>query len=113
MENFYSIQLPSNLLESIYALGLKFFGVLGFVLLAWLLIKFILFVVRKSLRLSKANSKFDKLQKMMNIPFEINFENVIVGFVKWALILILVTIGADILGFPVISAEIGKIIQYI
>src|SRR5690606_31275383 len=61
----------------------------------------------------KANSKFDKLQKLMNIPFEINFENVIIGFVKWGLILILVTIGADILGFSVISAEIGKIIQYI
>lgn len=113
MENFNSIQLPSNLLELIYTLGLKFVGVLGFVIIAWLLIKFILFVVRKSLRLSKANSRFEKLQKIMNIPFEINFEHVIVGFVKWGLILILVTIGADILGFSVISAEIGKIIQYI
>jgi hypothetical protein len=113
MENFFSTRLPNNLLESIYAMGLKFFGVLGFVLLAWLLIRFILFVVRKSLRLFKANSKFDKFQKMMNIPFEINFEKVIVGFVKWGLILILVTIGADILGFTVISTEIGKIIQYI
>ena len=60
-----------------------------------------------------ANSKFDRLKKMMNIPFEINFGNVIIGFVKWGLILVLVTIGADILGFSVISAEIGKIIQYI
>jgi hypothetical protein len=107
------MQLPSNLLESIYALGLKFIGVLGFVLIAWLLIKFILFVVRKSLRLSKANIRFEKLQKMMNIPFEINFEKVIIAFVKWGLILIVVTIGADMLGFSVISAEIAKIIQYI
>lgn len=113
MENFFSTQLPNNLLESMYAFGLKFFGVLGFVLLAWILIRFILFVIRKSLRISKANSQFEKLQKMMNIPFEINFENVIIGFVKWGLILILITMGADILGFPVISAEIGKIIQYL
>ena len=113
MENFFSIQLPNNLLESIYALGINFLGVVGFVLLAWILVRFILFVVRKSLRISKANAKFDRLKEMMNIPFEINFGNVIIGFVKWGLILILVTIGADILGFSVISAEIGKIIQYI
>src|SRR5690554_7489434 len=113
MENFFSIQLPSDLLESFYALGINFLGVVGFVLLAWILVRFILFVVRKSLRISKANAKFDRLKEMMNIPFEINFGNVIIGFVKWGLILILVTIGADILGFSVISAEIGKIIQYI
>lgn len=113
MEKFYSIKLPGNILESIYALGIKFLGVLAFVLLAWLLIKCVLFVVRKSLRLSNANSRFDKLQKMMNIPFEVDFEKVVIGFVRWSLILIMVTIGADILGFPVISAEIGKIIQYI
>lgn len=112
MENFYSIQLPNNLLESMYAFGAKFIGVLGFVLLSWILIRIILFVVRKSLRLSKANSKFEKIQKMVNIPIEINFENVIIGFLRWGLILILVTMGADILGFSVISAEIGKIIQY-
>src|SRR5690606_11964243 len=113
MENLFSVELPKDILESIYALGLEFFAALGFVLLAWLLIKIVLFVVKKSLRIFKANAKFDRLQKLMNIPFEINFEKVIVGFVKWGLILILVTIGADILGFTVISTEIGKIIQYI
>ena len=113
MENLFSVELPKDILESIYALGLKFFAALGFVLLAWLLIKIVLFVVKKSLRIFKANAKFDRLQKLMNIPFEINFEKVVIGFVKWGLILVLVTIGADILGFTVISSEIGKIIQYV
>jgi len=113
MENFFSLELPKDLLASIYGLGLKFLAAIGFVLLAWLVVKIILFVVRKSLRLLKANTKFDQLQQLMNIPFEMDFEKVVLGFVEWGLILVLVTIGADILGFTVISIEIGKIIQYI
>src|SRR5690606_26973789 len=73
----------------------------------------ILNVDRQSLRLIKSKAKFDRLQKLMDLPFEIDFELVVLGFVKWGLILVLVTIGADILGFTVISAEIGKIIQYV
>src|SRR5690554_5583494 len=112
MENFFSTQLPNNLLETMYAFGLKFFGALGFVHLAWILIRFIVYGVRKSLMISKADSKFENLQRMMNITFEINLANVIIGFVKWGLIMILITIGVDILDFTVISTEIGKIIQY-
>lgn len=113
MDNLYSWELPKDLLASLYELGLKFLAALGFVLLAWASVKIILFVVRKSLRLLKANAKFGQLQKLMNLPFAIDFEKVVLGFVKWCLILVLVTMGSDILGFTVISAEIGKVIQYI
>jgi len=113
MEKLFSMEMPKDLMASLYAMGLNFVAALGFVLLAWGLVATLLFVVRKSLRLFKANAKFDRLQKLVNLPFEINFEAVVLGFVKWGLILILVAIGADILGFTVLSVEIGKIIQYV
>ena len=83
-----------------------------------LLLKFILFIIRKSLRYIKLDRLMAKLNDENNSSsiFNskiINPEKIILGFVKWFLILIFIIIGADILNLDVVSNEIGKIVQYL
>ena len=112
MKDNFSIQLPSNLLDSLYLLGLKFIKITIFIVLAWIILRIILSIIKRFLKLSKAKSKFEWVQEKIKLPFQLDLERLLIGFVRWSLILILVTIGADILEFPSVSYHMTKIIDF-
>jgi uncharacterized protein HemY len=59
MKDNYSIQIPDNLLDSLYILGLKFIKIILFIVLAWIVLRIVLSILKKFLKLSKAKTKFE------------------------------------------------------
>jgi hypothetical protein len=112
MEDSFSLRVPDNLLDSLYSLGLKFVKIILFIILAWIVLRIVLSILKKFLRLSRAKSNFEWIQHKIKLPFQIDLERVLTGFVRWSLILILVTIGADILEFPSVSYQMTRIIDF-
>jgi hypothetical protein len=115
MKNDLNFNLLDELMKNVYEfLPRIIFGVL-FIILAWLLLKVILFIIKKSLKLTKISSLSEKLNELpfLNSDFKIDPEKIILVFVKWFLILIFVIIGAELLDFTLISNEVGKLIRYL
>ena len=115
MKTDLNFNLLDELLRNTYEFLPKIiFGVL-FVVLAWLLLKLILFIVKKSLKFTKISFLTEKLNSLsfLNTDFKIDPEKIILVFVKWFLILIFIIVGAEILNFNLISNEVGKLIHYL
>lgn len=112
MEDNFSFRIPDNLLDSLYGLGLKFVKIILFIILAWIVLRIVLSILKKFLKVSKAKTNFEWIQQKIKLPFQIDMESVLIGLVRWSLILILVTIGADILEFPSVSYQMTRIIDF-
>lgn len=115
MKTDLNFNLLDELLRNTYEFLPKIiFGVL-FIVLAWLLLKLILFIVKKSLKFTKISFLTEKLNSLsfLNADFKIDPEKIILVFVKWFLILIFIIVGAEILNFNLISNEVGKLIHYL
>lgn len=94
----------------------KVLGFIGFILLAWILIKLLLYVVRKALNRTKINEWSKKLSRTEifgNTTINIVLTNVILGVLRWLLILIFVLVGADIFGLEIVSQGISSFIAYL
>lgn len=94
----------------------KVFGFIGFVLLAWIFIKILLYVVRKALNKTKIDEWSKKLSKTEifgNTTINIVLTSVILGVLRWLLILIFILIGADVFGLNMVSEGIGNFIAYL
>lgn len=115
MKTDLNFNLLDELLRNTYEFLPKIiFGVL-FIVFAWLLLKLILFIVKKSLKFTKISFLTEKLNSLsfLNADFKIDPEKIILVFVKWFLILIFIIVGAEILNFNLISNEVGKLIHYL
>ncbi|PNQ72307.1 small-conductance mechanosensitive channel [Hanstruepera neustonica] len=115
MKKDINFNLLEELMQNVYDfLPRLVFGIL-FVLATWLLLKLILFIVKKSLKLTKINYLSEKLNNVpfLNSEFKIDPEKIILVFVKWFFILIFIIIGAEILNFDLVSNEVGKLIHYL
>lgn len=91
-----------------------FFGLL-FILFAWLLLKLILFVVKKSLKFAKIDVLTDKLNDIsfLDADFKTKPEKIILIFVKWFFILVFIIVGAEVLELNLVSNEVGKLLGYL
>ncbi|KJD33054.1 hypothetical protein PK35_08795 [Tamlana nanhaiensis] len=113
------IKLDFTLLETIMAniylaLPKILLGVL-FVVVAWVVLKLVLFLVKKSLKFTKLDKLSDKLNEIPFLSSNLNLklDKVILIFVKWFLILIFLIIGSDFLGLSFISNEVSKLINFL
>lgn len=116
MKTTLDLRLLENLLESIYKVTPKILGGIVLIILGWLVLKLVLFILKKSLKLTRIDelvAKFYDKNPIFSSAVKIEPTKVILFFVKWFLILVLVIIGADMLGLTMISAEIGKLIAYL
>ncbi len=94
----------------------KVFGFVGFVLLAWIFIKVLLYVVKKALNKTKIDEWSKRLSKTEifgNTTINIVLTTVILSVLKWLLVLIFILIGADIFGLNMVSEGIGSFIAYL
>ena len=94
----------------------KVVGGIVFIILSWLLLKLILFIAKKSLKLTKIDSLLENVNDKNPIfgdSVKIKPTKIILAFLKWFLILILIIVGADILGLSIVSNEVGKLVQYL
>lgn len=94
----------------------KIAGIIIFIIAGWLLLKFLLFILKRFLKLSKVdvlNKKLNEIELFDSTNFKIDFTKIILFFVKWIVILVIIIVGADIFGLSKISEEIGKLIDFL
>lgn len=94
----------------------KIVGALIILLIGWLVTKIVLFVLGKVLKLAKMDTLSDKINEMDLFgkgDFKIDIIKVILGFVKWLLLLVFLIVAADILSWEIISTEIGNLLRYL
>lgn len=89
---------------------------LVFVLVAWLLIKVFLYIVRKALAKTKIDEWSKKLSKTEifgNSTINIVLTNAILAVLKWFLIFVFVMVGAEMFGLTVVSDGIKSFFAYL
>lgn len=94
----------------------KIIGATVIMLLGWLVIKIVMYLLGRILRLAKVNLLNDKINGMgmtSKGDFKIDVVKIILGFVKWLLILVFLIVAADILNWQIISVEIGNLLHYL
>lgn len=111
-----SFNTISSILNDVIAVLPSILGAFFVLILGWLLSKFIRFLLRKLLRLAKIDSITERINEAKIFGEEaalIDLEKIILGFVKWALLLVFVIIAADITELTVISTEIANLLRYL
>ncbi|MEC7263232.1 MAG: hypothetical protein VXW38_05795 [Bacteroidota bacterium] len=94
----------------------KIIGAVLVLVVGWLFVKVVLFVLGKILKLAKVDLLNDKINGMVvtgKSDFTIDVVKIILGFVKWLLILAFLIVAADILNWQIISVEIGNLLHYL
>ncbi|MGB0879700.1 MAG: mechanosensitive ion channel family protein [Polaribacter sp.] len=91
-------------------------GFIGFIIISWLIIKLFLFIVRKALSKTKIDEWSEKLSETKifgNSSINVVLTKVILGVLKWFLILIFVMAGAGIFKMTAISDGISSFFAYL
>ncbi|MEZ4793312.1 MAG: mechanosensitive ion channel [Gelidibacter sp.] len=91
-------------------------GALLVLIFGWLLTKLVIYLLKRFLKLVKADIFMDNLKQRevfgtMNLNFQLS--NVIAGIVKFIMLLIFLTVALEILNWHVISQEIGNLLRYL
>lgn len=91
-------------------------GFIAYIILVWIVIRVILYVVRKVLAKTKIDQWSDKLSKTKifgDTTINIVLTNVILGVLKWFMILVFVMIGAGIFKITVVSDGLKSFFAYL
>ncbi|MEL7270440.1 MAG: mechanosensitive ion channel domain-containing protein [Bacteroidota bacterium] len=94
----------------------KIIGALIILVIGWLVTKIVLFVLGKVLKLAKMDRLSDKINEMDLFGkggFKLDIIKIVLGFVKWLLLLVFLIVAADILSWEIISTEIGNLLRYL
>lgn len=94
----------------------KIIGAIIVLLIGWIVTKIILFVLGKILKLAKMDALSDKINEMNLFgkgDFKFDIIKIVLGFVKWLLLLVFLIVAADILSWEIISTEIGNLLRYL
>jgi len=115
MNNKLNLTLLEELWRKVYEIFPKIIFSILFIIISWLLIKIILYIVKKSLKLSRINQLTQKINDIpiLNSALKIELEKIILFFIKWFLILVFIIIGSDFLELDIISKELSKLIDYL
>ncbi|MFY0630427.1 MAG: hypothetical protein JXR05_08600 [Flavobacteriaceae bacterium] len=102
----------NNMVDSIPAV----LGFIAFVIVSWIVIKVFLWLVKKALSKTKIDEwskKLNETEIFGNTTINIVLTKVILGVLKWFLILIFVMVGSEMYGVKVVSEGITGFIAYL
>src|SRR5690606_23398278 len=88
-------------------------GAIVVLLLGWLITKLILYVTKKTLKLTKIEKLEEKINEIEfygNKHLKVDIAKVILTIVKWTMIIILLIIVSDILNLKIISEQISNLL---
>ncbi len=91
-------------------------GAIVILIFGWLITKLIVFIIKKALKLAKADKIDDKLNDIGlfgegGVQFDII--KMVSSFVKWFLLLVFMVVAAEVGGLDMISQLIGDLMAYI
>ncbi|MBL4606116.1 MAG: hypothetical protein JKY02_10780 [Flavobacteriaceae bacterium] len=105
-----------KILEDVVASLPKVLGFIGFVIISWIFIKIFLWLIKKALSKTKIDEwskKLNETEIFGNTTINIVLTKVILGVLKWFLILIFVMAGSGIFGLDVVSEGISAFFAYL
>jgi len=111
-----SLDSLQNIWDTILSGLPKVLGFIGYIIVSWLLIKVLLYIIKKALSKTKLDEWSEKLKETKifgNTTINIVLTKVILTTLKWFLVLVFVLIGADIFGLDMVSEGIGSFIAYL
>lgn len=91
-------------------------GAIVVLIIGWLMSKLIVKIIKKALRIAKANKLDDKLNEIEIVEGkQLNFDTikVVSTFVKWIIYIMLLIVVSDILNLKIISEQISEFLSYI
>lgn len=91
-------------------------GAIVIIILGWLLTKIVVGIIRKALKLAKADKLDDKINEIEifeDRKLNFNIIKIVSKFVKWIMYIMIVIIVADVLNLTMISEEIRNILRYL
>ncbi|MCW2119105.1 mechanosensitive ion channel family protein [Flavobacterium sp. 7A] len=116
-------QLQSDTLNTINTLFFKIGeGLISFIyailvlVIGWAISKGLIFILRKALAVSsidKVGEKINESDLFGKSEYKINISEIIIGFVRWILILVFMIIAADVMQWTIISVEISNLLRYL
>ncbi len=89
---------------------------IAFILIAFLAYKLVLWIVKRLLKVSKiekVNTMVNDMDFLQNSNIKINLTNIILGIVKFVMVLFILIVGAEFLNLKIVSEQIGKLIEYL
>jgi small-conductance mechanosensitive channel len=91
-------------------------GALIILIIGWLVTKLIVRIVKKALKLAKANKLDDKLNEIELIEGKsLNFDTIkiVSKSIKWIMYIMLIIMVSDVLGLKMISQQISNLLGYL
>ncbi|WP_343328859.1 mechanosensitive ion channel family protein [Polaribacter staleyi] len=89
---------------------------IGFLIIGWLLIKFLLYIIKKALGFTKIDSLPEKLnvdEIFGESSLKIQPTKIIITAIKWVLILVFIIVGSELLGLRMVSEQLSGLIAYL
>src|SRR5690606_3970907 len=82
------------------------------VLVYWLIV-FIFNNLLKLLKTDKLDAKINEMELLKGSSINVNIRKIIVGTIKFLLILVFVIVGADLLDLHMVSELVGNLLEYL
>jgi hypothetical protein len=106
----------SAITEEIATVIPNLLGAIAIVILGWLFTKLIVSILKKALKLAKADKLDEKINEIELIEgkqLNFNIIKIITKFVKWLLYIMILVIVTDILNLTIVSEEIKNFLGYL
>ncbi len=106
----------SNMWPEVTKILFNLVVVLVVLFIGWLVTKLVVRIIKKALKLAKANKLDDKLNDIEIVEGKkLNFDTIkiISNFVKWVMYIMLIIIVSDIMNLTIISKQINNLLGYL
>ena len=102
--------------ENFSTTGINIIKALVVLVLGLLFVKFIIYLLKRILKLIKVDELTKQLNEIEIIEgkkLNVSISKIIISFAKWALYLILIIVVSEIIGLTIVSEEIGHLFRYL
>lgn len=118
INNWTDITLSSlnDIISKIAQILPNILGALLILVFGWLLTKFMLFLIKRFLKVIDLEGKSGKLKQktfLNGIPSKINITRAILSVVKYTFYIVILSVVFDVLGWDSISVEVTKLLAYL
>ena len=111
-----SFNTLSTILDNIAVALPNILGAIVILFVGFLFNKIVRLIVKRIFKIGKikeVSEKINDTEFFGEADFKINIEKIILGFIKWFLLLVFIIIAADIVKLTIISTEIANLLRYV
>ncbi|AJR04065.1 mechanosensitive ion channel family protein [Siansivirga zeaxanthinifaciens] len=104
------------IMEEVSSIIPNILGALAIIIIGWLIIKIVVSILKKALKIAKADKLDDKINEIElfgDKKLNFNIITIITKFVKWFLYLMIIIVVTEILNLTIVSEEIKNFLSYI